>query len=159
MGPKEKQAYLTAIVRRYKKADSKKKSKILDEFCTVCDYHRNYGIRLLNKQPKRKPSKLGRKPTYGSGELLEILKKIWLATDQMCSKRLKVALQEWLPYYEQEYGQINNESREQLYKLSPATIDRLLKPVRVKHKRKGLSGTKPGRLLKNQIPIKTETHY
>jgi len=46
--------------------------------------------------------------------------------------------------------------RGQLYSISPATIDRLLKTVRLKHPRKGLSGTKPGRLLKNQIPIKTD---
>ena len=40
--------------------------------------------------------------------------------------------------------------------LSASTIDRLLKPVRVLHSTKGLSGTKPGRLVKNQIPIKTD---
>ncbi len=41
--------------------------------------------------------------------------------------------------------------------ISPASIDRLLKPIRVQHP-KGLSGTKPGTLLKNQIPIRT-THW
>ena len=37
---------------------------------------------------------------------------------------------------------------------SPATIDRLLKPLRALYK-KGRCSTKPGTLLKNQIPIKT----
>lgn len=156
MSPEEKRAYLSAIGRRYKRADRKKKSKILDEFCAVCHYHRKYAIRLLHKQPKKRPGKPGRKSKYASDQLLDILKRIWLATDQMCSKRLKAALPEWLPYYDQEYGQMDDESRERLYELSAATIDRLLRPIRVRHKRKGLSGTKPGRLLKNQIPIKTD---
>lgn len=40
--------------------------------------------------------------------------------------------------------------------VSPSTIDRLLKPIRLHYPHKGLCGTKPGRLLKNQIPIKTD---
>ena len=42
--------------------------------------------------------------------------------------------------------------------LTPAevsTIDRLLKPEREKYSIRGRSGTKPGTLLKSQIPIRT----
>jgi hypothetical protein len=46
--------------------------------------------------------------------------------------------------------------RGQILSLSASTIDRLLQPIRLEHPHKGLSGTKPGRLLKNQIPIKTD---
>lgn len=81
---------------------------------------------------------------------------IWLATDQMCSKKLKVVLPVWLPFYEEGYGQLSQEVRERLLKMSHATIDRLLKPNKAKYKRRGLSGTKPGTLLKNQIPIRTD---
>jgi hypothetical protein len=38
--------------------------------------------------------------------------------------------------------------------ISAATLDRLLKPLRVGHP-KGLAGTKPGSLLRTQIPIRT----
>lgn len=156
MSPQEKRAYLSEIGRRYRKASRKKKASILDEFCTVCHYHRKYAIRLLNKPHKKPVKKPGRKKKYEGKPLLEILKTIWLATDQMCSKRLKVALPEWLPYYEQEYGQLEAPQRKQLGDLSPATIDRLLRPLRVHYGRRGLSGTRPGRLLKNQIAIKTD---
>jgi hypothetical protein len=40
--------------------------------------------------------------------------------------------------------------------ISAASIDRVLKPVRIAYGRKGLSGTRPGNLLKNQIPIRTD---
>ena len=156
MSPQEKRAYLSEIRRRYRKASRQKKGMILDEFCTVCHYHRKYAIRLLNRKRTKPGKKLGRKKQYEAAQLIDILKTIWLATDQMCSKRLKAALPEWLPYYEQEYGKLEAQYRQQLTDLSPATIDRLLRPVRVHHSRRGISGTRPGRLLKNQIAIKTD---
>jgi len=156
MSLSEKRAYLEAIRLRYRQASRAKKSKILDEFCAVCGYNRKYAIRALKKRSGKKRAKPGRKPWYDPTMILEPLKEIWLATDQMCSKRLKVAIREWLPFYENEHGKLDGLVRDQLYFISPPTIDRLLKPLRIQYPSKGLSGTKPGRLLKNQIPIKTD---
>ena len=156
MSLSEKRTYLEAIRRRYRLASRDKKSKILDEFCAVCGYNRKYAIRILKKRRVKKRCKPGRKPWYGPKTILEPLKALWLATDQMCSKRLKVAIREWLPYYEKEQGNLDDITRGQLYAISPPTIDRLLKHLRIEYPSKGLSGTKPGRLLKNQIPIKTD---
>jgi len=156
MGYNENHAYLEAIRKRYKKANRKQKAKILDEFCEVCGYNRKYAIRALNKPKKKKRQKPGRRPWYDGERLLGPLKTIWLACNQMCSKKLRVALKEWLPSYEQEQGCLDDVTRGQLYSISAATIDRLLKPLRIHHPGKGRCGTKPGRLLKNQIPIKTD---
>ena len=156
MGKNERQSYLKAIRARYRRASKKAKSAILDEFCAVCGYHRKYAIRLLNQrrrtQRRRRP---GRKPIYPSAELLCALKRLWFACDQMCSKKLKAAIPLWLPFYETTYEPLTTETQDKLLSISAATIDRLLSPVRFKHGRKGLSGTKPGSLLKNQIPIRT----
>ena len=84
------------------------------------------------------------------------LKRIWFATDQMCSKKLKAAILLWLPHYEQEYGVLSVFARTQLLAISARSIDRLLQPVRAQSARHGLCGTKPGTLLKNQICIRTE---
>ena len=73
----------------------------------------------------------------------------------MCSSQLKTVIPMWLPYYEQEYKPIDDETRLLLLSVSPATLDRILSPVRARH-RKGLCGTKPGTLLRNQIPIRTD---
>jgi len=73
----------------------------------------------------------------------------------MCSKKLKAALPLWLPFYDTAYEPLDPKIKGQLLSMSPATIDRLLKPVRAKAGRKGLCGTRPGSLLKNQIPIRT----
>ena len=73
----------------------------------------------------------------------------------MCGKRLKSALPIWLPHYQKHYGELTGEVKKQLLMMSAASIDRMLKPLRVVNKR-GLCGTKPGSLLRKQIPIKTE---
>jgi hypothetical protein len=156
MSYKEKRAYLKEILKRYKKSSRQQKKIILDEFCAVCHYNRKYAIRILHQRATKNKHKRGRKPRYESTRLLEPLKNIWLASDQACSKRLKAIIRNWMPSYEEQYGLLDDAIRGQLFSLSPATIDRLLKPFRANHKRKGLSGTKPGRLLKNQIPIKTD---
>ena len=156
MGKNERQAYLKAIRTRYRRARKKVKVTILDEFCAVCGYHRKYAIRLLNQRGKpRRKRRAGRKPVYASAELLTALKRIWFASDQMCSKKLKAAIPLWLPFYETVYKTLTPETQDTLSSISAATIDRVLKTVRVAHGRKGLSGTKPGSLLKNQIPIRT----
>src|SRR4029077_12302599 len=103
----EKRVYLEAIKRRYRQAHRSKKSRILDEFCAVCGYNRKYAIRILRKHSFKKRAKPGRKPWYDPKTILEPLNLILLATDQMCSKRLKVALREWLPHYEKEHGDLD----------------------------------------------------
>lgn len=159
MGKNERKAYLDEIRLRYRKGNKKLKTQILDEFCAVCGYHRKYALNLLwapFRRIKPKPQARGCKSAYNIAEVVGPLKIIWLATNQMCSKKLRAALPLWLPFYAEKYGLLPKDVLEKLLKISPATIDRLLKSFKAKHKIKGLSGTKPGSLLKNQIPIRTD---
>jgi hypothetical protein len=73
----------------------------------------------------------------------------------MCSKRLVAAIPLWLPFYEKAYEKLSDEVRNKLLSISAATIDRLLAPTRAKTRPRGLCATKPGSLLRNQIPIRT----
>lgn len=54
MGKHEKQAYLEAMRKRYRKTKRADKGKILDEFCSACNYLRNYAFRLLRREVNRK---------------------------------------------------------------------------------------------------------
>lgn len=155
MGRKSRREYLLAIWARYQRVGRRFKSKILDEFCSVCGYSRKYAIQLLGRKPTQRNKKPGPKPKYDA-EVLAPLKAIWLASEQMCSKRLKAALPLWLPFYEQQHGRLSEPARTKLLNISPATIDRLLKKLRARYPGKGLCGTRPGGLLKNQIPIRTD---
>lgn len=152
----EKKSYLRDVKQRYLHANKQDKFNILNEFCTICGYHRKYAIRLLNTDPSKKIKpihKPGRKSVYNDEEFLTALATIWFATDQMCSKLLVVAIPEWLPFYEQEYGKLSEVNHYKLLQISARSIDRALKPKRLTHP-KGKSGTKPGTMLKNQIPIR-----
>jgi hypothetical protein len=51
--------------------------------------------------------------------------------------------------------QLTPELEELLLRVSPATIDRVLKADKKRLALKGKSGTKPGKLLKKQIPVRT----
>jgi hypothetical protein len=156
MGKQERRAYLEAIRVRYRRARKAGKSAILNEFCAVCGYHRKYALRLLGAQHQR-GKKAARKPgpisRYDTPELVETLRTIWMASDQLCGKRLQAALPLWLPHYETSFHPLSVDTLAMLNSISAATIDRLLKPIRAKVGRKGLSGTKPGTLLKKHIPI------
>jgi hypothetical protein len=159
MSPGARMEYLRAVHLRYKRANRKEKSIILNELCNNCGYHRKHAIRALNtfkRFTKPKPKKRGKPPIYDKNAIMKPLKRIWLASNLPCSKRLKVILPLWLPSYEKEFGKLPRDSITALHAISAATIDRLLKPTRVKYKGRGRSTTKPGSLLKKQIPIKTE---
>ncbi len=156
MSPKSKKEYMVEIRTRYHQAKKNEKGSILDEFCAVCNYNRKYAIRKLNCKTRHKdtnkPEQRGRKPKYSDPEILKILTRIWIITNLPCSKRLKVILKLWLPYYPYY---ISPDNYQVLLQISPATIDRLMKPARAKHTKRGLATTKPGALLKKRIPIKT----
>ena len=158
MSPQTKQEYTAIMAKRYKRSKGKKKSKILDEYCQVTGFHRKHAIRKLNnfKFFIKPQSRSGRPPIYHPLKITDVLKKIWIDADQPCSKRLKTILPVWMPHYPQLYGPIDLNVYKTLLRISAATIDRLLKPIRPKFKVQGRTATKPGSLLKNQIPIKTD---
>ncbi len=83
------------------------------------------------------------------------MRAIWLAAEQPCGKRLAPALPLWLPHYERHHDKLSVRQRQLLLEISPATLDRLLAPARATHPLRGRCGTKPGTLLKTEIPIRT----
>ena len=157
MSQKDKLVYANAIRDRYQGSNKQEKKIILDEFCKVCNYNRKYAIRLLNKPVNKwqKRKKRGRKSKYDNKDFIKVLKIIWEATDYLCSKRLHAAIPIWLPYLDSDRINITDNIKKDLLSISAPSIDRVLKKSRIKSK-KGLGGTKPGSLLKNQIPIKTD---
>src|SRR3990167_836231 len=143
---------------QYQAGNRNKKAELLNTLCDVHGYHHKAAVRLLNGivRDRYGMPKAGKQPKYDSPELFDVLRNIWLQTDQMCSKKLKAAILIWLPHYELQYGALTVSTKSLLKEISSSTIDRLLKPTRLKTGRRGLAGTRPGSLLKNQIPIRTD---
>lgn len=155
MSNSSKKEYLQEIKKRYFLATKQERSIILDEFCAVCGFNRKYAIRLISKKEVVFTKRKGRPKKYFSTAILDFLKVIWIVTNLSCSKRLKAAISLWLPFYTLHYKNFLREKEKQLLlEISPRTIDRLLKRLKSKYKKFGLSTTKPGSLLKKQVPIK-----
>lgn len=157
MGTTTKKEYLQAIRPRYQKGSKAQKTIILEEFCAVCGYNRKYAIRLLNATQKRKtrakPCKRGRKKQYNHPYILDVLWDLWIANNCPCSKRLKAIIPLWLPFFDKYL--LPEEVKQKLLMTSAATIDRLMAKNRNKFNKRGRSTTKPGSILKQRIPIKT----
>ena len=148
--------YTEAVRGRYLMADRKGKSRILDEFLQVTGYHRKAALRLLRRDGSPRPEKRrGRPPCYGP-EVVQSLRTAWEATDRLCSKRLQPFLPE-LVRVMRRHGQLalSAKTEAQLCRMSPSTMDRLLRPWRRLGGRRPLSTTRPGSLLKSSIPIRT----
>lgn len=160
MSQRSKKEVLERIRARYLKASKAEKQIILDELTATTGYNRKYAIRVL-RHPRRSKGlkKAGRKRRY-TGETIQILEQLWEMGGRLCSKRLHPFLPEWIRKLE-ECGEISltHEVKAQLLSMSRSTIDRRLQPARIKEKRRGLSTTKPGTLLKRQIPVRIYTPW
>src|SRR6266498_839362 len=138
-----KRESLARLHGRYQRAGRPHKRRILDEFCATCGYHRKAALRLLNRPLSTAPPKRsGPKIIYDPVEVMPVLKAVWLASDQLCSKLLKAALPEWLDHHERRSAPLSEAFKKKLLKISPAQIDRLLRPARVQYPKKGLSATR-----------------
>jgi hypothetical protein len=159
MSQGSKREMVEAIHPRYLKADKQGKEQILDEFVATCGYHRKYAIRLLKHGYPAQRRKKGRKTKEYTGEVIEVLIKIWEICGRICSKRLHPYLPEIIKVLETHNELVlAPETKRQLLKMSRATIDRRLHSSRFPS-RHGLSTTKPGSLLKKTIPIRTWTEW
>jgi hypothetical protein len=96
-----------------------------------------------------------RQRIYGE-DVKRVLTRLWELLDYLCGKRLVAALPETIEALER-HGELKltEELRQKLLSVSAATIDRLLASEKKKLQLKGRSLTKPGSLLRQQIPIRT----
>jgi hypothetical protein len=152
MAKRSREEYYNSIKQRYFQASKKRKAKILDEYCKNCGYNRKYAIRKLNKVLRTVTLKPGRPREYDNDAIKQFLFETWEGSNYACSKRLKAMIPIWLPWYKQT---LTKEQTSLLLRISAATIGRIFKRAAKRYYRKGISTTKPGSILKEFIPIKT----
>ena len=152
-----KEQTLSKLQARYARRNREGKSTMLNELCEDYDYERKYAIKLLGNSLPVTPSRPrpGPEPRYGVIE--PIVRQMWIASEQPCGKRLVPILKQWLPFYERRFGKVSQRQRHLLRQVSAATLDRLLMTARAESPGRGRCGTKPGSLLKTEIPIRTGT--
>lgn len=162
MSMKSKRELVEVLRPRYLKANKAEKQKMLDEFTSTTGYHRKHAIRALKNQRQVQNHLKGKNKTFKSiytDEVVQALEQIWEIYGQICSKRLQPFLPEAIKVLERcQEIEFSKAAKALLLKISSASIDRCLAPVRIQSRR-GLSTTKPGSLLKNLIPVRTFTEW
>ena len=146
--------YVTAIRADYLRASKREKGQMLKEAGRATGYHRKSLVRLL-RRPSAARGRQRRPRQYGL-EVARALKQAWEAADRPCSKRLAPFLPELVACLER-HGEltVTAEVRAALLRLSPATIDRLLRPSRAAGLRRPFSQGRAPAALQAQIPVRT----
>lgn len=151
-------AYLAQLQVRYAKARKRERTRILDEFVKTTNYQRKYAIALLRGKrhwrDERRPIQRKRRRRYTDEDQRAVL---WLAElfDQIGSQRLRVAMDsELATLRRQGHLRVSAACYQRLQRISSSTMDRMRRRARPTGTRTR-GGTKPGTLLKSQIPIRT----
>jgi len=155
MKPIARQPQLDRLRQRYASRHKPGKGRLLDELCEQFGYDRKYAIKLLRATPtpRSRTRARGAPPRYAP--IHDVLTQVWQKAEQPCGKRLVSALPLWLPHYAKHFGALLPTQQKLLRAVSAATVDRLLADQRAASTR-GLCGTKPGSLLRTQIPLQGE---
>src|ERR1700682_3198406 len=153
----KRSAVTETIAIRYSLADKRTKGVILDELCATTGWHRNHARKALTTalQPKLVSPRSPRPPKYGPN-VIAALTVCWTVLGMPARQRLAPMLGELgavLRHF-RELG-IDDDTAGLLVSMSAATIDRPLAGERAKRQLKGRRATKPGSLLRSQIPIRT----
>lgn len=167
------------VARRYQKARRREKKGILDEFCQVTGYNRHYAAFILRNWGRKVywRSPTGERTVIIVGER-QVKKQrqqrpriyddavrgyvvcFWEVMDFPCGKRLKRCLEPMVAKARQfKEMAIPRPIEAKLQRISPPTIDRMLRTERKKYALKCRSKTKPGTLLKKQIAIRSGVEW
>ncbi len=155
-----KRELLARVAPRYQTAAPQQKSVILDEFVAVTGYARKYAIRLL-AHPILVPLPLTRpRERFYGAAVQDALVVAWTAANRICAKRLVPFLPELVSTLERHgHLTLTDAVRDQLLALSPATADRILRPYRERDAPHGMTTTRRGLLIKQQVPVRTFTGW
>lgn len=166
---KQRQAVTAVTVQRYRNGSKKIKQQILDEFCETTGYCRGYARFVLRNHGRQvwlrgkrvivgdvRQRRQRQKPRYYNEAIVQELVKLWELLNYSCGKRLVAIMPELIAKLEQ-FGELRlaPSTKEKLLRISATTVDRLLQPERRKQQLRRRAHTKPGTLLKHQIPIRT----
>jgi hypothetical protein len=181
MNMAERYAVIREASKRYQGASKSVKMGVIRDVVKLTGLHPNYTgfllrnwrrewtrdtprgriavhLRVAIKPGRRRRRR--RKPTYDAAQLLPHVKALWEMGDFICGRRLASFIIDALPALARSKElAIPRKLQKQILRMSPATLDRMLKKERAKHQLKARCNTKPGTLLKHQIPVQTFTQW
>src|SRR4030067_103169 len=156
MDLKTRKTIVNRLSKEYKRARKKQRGVILDELIRLTTYNRTYARRIVRRPSNLKKHSRVKGSSYSG--IFSKLRRLWAISHFACGQRLVPLIPVYLDSLTR-HGEFKVTAFEKklLLKISSATVDRLLREEKKKLNitGKGRSYTKPGSLLKHQIPIHT----
>lgn len=160
MDLKTRQMFIRQMALVYKKATKKEKGNILDQVVIATGYHRFRASWLLTHPPISPNKKLKRVKKSKYELIASPLRKIYGISNFASGKRLVGMIPSYVETLVRDKELFLADKQIKLLNtVSAATIERLIKSERKKVFGKGRTTTKPGSLLKQQIPIHVFTRW
>jgi hypothetical protein len=146
---------------RYQGAPRAEKHRLLDEVVAVTGIHRKAAIRLLRRapRPRARPGPGGRPRAYGPA-VAAAAEILWQASGRIGAHRLQPFVPELLDRL-LRCGELTlaPDVDKLMRQASRPTLARLLGPARARYPRRGATITRPGTVLRHEIPIRTFTEW
>lgn len=144
---------------RYHKGSKRQRTQIIDEVVQVTGWHRKSVIRRFNMPANSHKKRPGRPERYGS-QVGTAVYQLWVASGQLCSILLHPFLPQLISSLRRHGQLVLDPTIEDLVlSLSRSTLERLLAPRRGPRRIHGQSTTRPGTLLRAQIPLRTWSEW
>ena len=154
MRKQDKFSVVRAFSKEYRGGRKRDKTLLLTRLVKTTGYSRKHLMEILPNPSAKRGIKRKRKSPYLL--ILKPLRKLWAVGNYACGIRLAPMIPIYLSALKKHEGWlVSRKEKRLLLRVSASTVDRLLKHERRRLNLKGRSRTKPGSLLKNQIPIRT----
>ncbi|HVB54351.1 MAG TPA: ISNCY family transposase [Candidatus Acidoferrales bacterium] len=142
------------LAPRYRRARRRERGEILDGFCLATGYERKHALRVLRGRKRVSPKRRAPRTRRYGLEFRRALKVCWEATDYLCAERLQPFLPDLLLLL-RRHGQLDcsPETGSLLVGASLSTVERTLHDLRRGLVSRRMSQTKPGGLLRRQVPV------
>ena len=146
---------IAAVGQRYREASKSERSRILDEFAELAQYHRKHAIRVLTAGPGA-PRQIRPRHRLYDEAVRQALIVLWEAADRLCGKRLKALIPLLVDAMERHgHLRLDPTVKSKLLGVSAATIDRALRDTReqIDGRRKRRAGV--GAAIRRSIAVRT----